>query len=181
MGANLSYLRHLLIAANQLPSKRLTLNAAVRLTDDFRRRGMKIVFTNGCFDLLHAGHVDYLLRARAAGDLLLVGINSDISVKGLKGPGRPLNHEEDRVAVLAALTCVDGVILFDAPDPLDLITAIKPDVLAKGADWPEDAIIGAEDVKQRGGQVLRLALKAGLSTSILIRRILDRYGNQDTI
>ena len=163
-----------------LYSKRLTLNDAVRLADAFRRRNQKIVFTNGCFDLLHAGHADYLHAARAAGDVLLVGINSDYSVRGLKGPGRPLNREEDRVAVLAALACVDGIIVFDAPNPIDLITAIKPDVLVKGADWIEAEIVGADEVKKRGGEVIRVALKPGLSTSILIRRILERYGNQGT-
>ncbi len=166
------------MVATQLSSKSLALDEAVRLSDTCRRRGQIVVFTNGCFDLLHAGHVDYLHAARTAGDVLLVGLNSDTSVRAIKGRGRPLNREEDRMAVLAALACVDAGILFDAPHPLDLITGIKPDVLVKGADWPESEIIGADEVKQRGGQVKRVALKSDLSTSILIRRILERYGNQ---
>jgi rfaE bifunctional protein nucleotidyltransferase chain/domain len=159
-------------------TKRLTPEAAARRAAACRERGETVVFTNGCFDLLHAGHVGYLRAARAAGDVLLVGLNSDTSVRSIKGPGRPLNREEDRLEVLAALACVDGVIVFEAPDPLDLITALAPDVLVKGADWPEAEIIGAAAVKQRGGRVVRVALHPALSTSILIRRILKRYGGQ---
>lgn len=164
-------------AASDL-SKRLTPAQAARLAAAHRRRGETVVFTNGCFDLLHAGHVHYLQMARAAGDVLFVGLNSDVSVRAIKDHGRPLNCEDDRVAVLSALSCVDGVILFDTASPLDLIKATVPDVLVKGADWPEAEIVGAEDVKTRGGRVLRVALKPGLSTSILIRRVLNRYGNQ---
>lgn len=164
------------MSANHLPSKRLTCEEAVRRADACRRQGQAVVFTNGCFDLLHAGHVGYLQAARTAGDVLFVGLNSDTSVRTIKGRGRPLNGEDDRVAVLSALACVDGIILFNAPDPLDLIVALKPDVLVKGADWPEAEIIGADNVKQRGGQVVRVALQSDLSTSILIQRILKLYG-----
>ncbi len=163
------------MAGVQLPTKRLALKEAALRADACRQRGQTVVFTNGCFDLLHAGHVGYLQAARAAGDVLFVGLNSDTSVRAIKGRGRPLNCENDRLAVLSALTCVDGIILFDAPNPLDLITAIRPDVLVKGADWSEAEIIGADEVRQRGGQVVRAALKPDLSTSILIRRVLKRY------
>jgi rfaE bifunctional protein nucleotidyltransferase chain/domain len=165
--------------AAPLPSKRLTCEEAVRRADACRRQGQTVVFTNGCFDLLHAGHVGYLQAARKAGDVLFIGLNSDTSVRTVKGSGRPLNCEDDRVAVLSALACVDGIILFNAPDPLDLIVAIKPDILVKGADWTEAEIIGAQEVKQRGGQVVRVALQPDVSTSILIRRILNRYGQEN--
>lgn len=159
-------------------NKHLTREEAVHRAAACRQRGESVVFTNGCFDLLHAGHVYYLRKARAAGDILLVGLNSDASVRAIKDHGRPLNGEDDRLAVLAALTCVDGIILFDAPDPLDLITALTPDVLVKGADWPEAQIIGADVVKARGGKVLRIEHQPALSTSILIRRVLDRYAKR---
>ncbi len=141
-----------------------------------RQRGQTVVFTNGCFDLLHAGHVRYLQAARAAGDVLLVGLNSDVSVRAIKDPGRPLNGQDHRAAVLAGLSCVDVITLFDEPDPLKLIETIAPDVLAKGADWPETAIVGADFVKSRGGRLLRVALEPELSTTTLIQRILKRYG-----
>ena len=132
-------------------SKCLTLAEAGQRAAACRQRGQAVVFTNGCFDLLHAGHVYDLQAARAAGDVLFVGLNSDVSVQAIKDPGRPLNSQDHRSAVLAGLACVDVIILFDEPDPLKLIEAIAPDVLAKGADWPETAIIGADVVKARGG------------------------------
>ncbi len=141
-----------------------------------RQRGQTVVFTNGCFDLLHAGHVHYLQAARAAGNVLFVGLNSDVSVRAIKDPGRPLNGQAHRAAVLAGLSCVDVIVLFDEHDPLKLIETIAPDVLAKGADWPETAIVGADFVKSRGGRVLRVGLAPELSTTTLIQRILKRYG-----
>ncbi len=164
------------MAALPEATKHRTREDAVQRATACRRRGETVVFTNGCFDILHAGHVHYLQTARAAGDVLLVGLNSDASVRAIKDHGRPLNRQEDRASVLAALTCVDAVILFDAPDPLDLITAIAPDVLIKGADWPEGEIVGADTVKARGGRVIRVDLLPERSTSNLIRRVLDRYG-----
>ena len=157
-------------------TKLLTLEEAVDRASDCRRQGRSVVFTNGCFDILHAGHVHYLQAARAAGDALFVGLNSDASVRTIKDTGRPLNHEADRASVLAALACVDVVTCFDAPDPLELITAIAPDVLVKGADWAEADIVGADRVKARGGRVLRIDWLPDRSTTMLIRRILDRYG-----
>jgi phosphoheptose isomerase len=131
-----------------------------------------LVFTNGCFDLLHPGHVDLLERARALGDRLVVGLNSDASVRAIRGPGRPLVPQEDRAAMLRALRCVDEVIIFDEPTPARLIEELQPDVLVKGGDWPVDQIVGADTVLRKGGRVLSLPLKPGYSTSALIERIL---------
>lgn len=130
-----------------------------------------VVFTNGCFDLLHPGHVDLLQRARAEGDRLVVGINSDASVAAIKGPDRPFVCEQDRAAMLRALRCVDEVILFDEPTPLSLIEAVCPDVLVKGGDWPIDQIVGAEFVRGRGGRVLSLPLLSGYSTTAIVESI----------
>jgi D-beta-D-heptose 7-phosphate kinase/D-beta-D-heptose 1-phosphate adenosyltransferase len=140
-----------------------------------RCAGRRVVFTNGCFDILHAGHVRYLQAARACGDCLVVGLNSDRSVAAIKGPRRPIVTQEQRAAVLAALACVDFVTLFDRPEPGDLIAAIRPEVLVKGADWEEIQIVGAAEVKAAGGEVVRIALEAGISTSAIIDRIVQRY------
>ena len=131
----------------------------------------KIVFTNGCFDLLHPGHVDLLTRARALGDVLVVGLNSDASVRGLKGPPRPVVPWGDRALVLAGLGCVDFVTGFDDPTPLALIEAILPQVLVKGGDWPVEAIVGRDAVEAAGGNVLSLPLLPGYSTTALIKLI----------
>ena len=135
-----------------------------------RQDGRRVVFTNGCFDLLHPGHVRYLAAARGAGDLLVVGINSDRSVRALKGPGRPVQTEEARAEVLAALASVDHVVVFDAPTPLALIESLAPDVLVKGADWAADEIVGGDLVRARGGKVVRVRLVAGESTTRLVKR-----------
>jgi D-beta-D-heptose 7-phosphate kinase/D-beta-D-heptose 1-phosphate adenosyltransferase len=129
------------------------------------------VFTNGCFDLLHPGHVRYLAAARALGDVLVVGLNSDASVRRLTGPGRPVLRLEERAEVLAGLAAVDHLVVFDDDTPRALVAALRPDVLVKGADWPEDDIVGREEVLARGGRVERIPLVPGLSTSELIRRI----------
>lgn len=144
-----------------------------------RRAGRVVVFTNGCFDLLHVGHVRYLTAARAQGDLLIVGLNSDRSVAGIKGPRRPLVPEQERAEVLAGLACVDFVVVFDDADPLALIRAIEPDVLVKGADWPEEGIVGADAVRAGGGRVARIPVVEGTSTSALIARIIERYGTDE--
>ncbi len=148
-----------------------TLDLAVAEIRARQRLGSRIAFTNGCFDLLHAGHVSYLEAARRTADLLVVGVNSDRSVQELKGPERPVNSEEHRMRVLAALGCVDMVILFDDPTPLRLITAIRPDVLVKGADWPEEQIVGAAEVRNGGGRVERIAFTHDCSTTSLIAKI----------
>ena len=135
-------------------------------------RGMKVVFTNGCFDIIHAGHVTYLSKARALGDCLVVGLNSDVSVKKLdKGPDRPINNERARAAVLGALACVDHVVLFDEDTPLNLIERLRPDVLVKGGDWAVEDIVGADTVKSSGGKVLTIPFKDGFSTTSLIEKI----------
>ena len=131
----------------------------------------RVVFTNGCFDLVHVGHVRLLRQARSRGDLLVVGLNSDSSVHLIKGEGRPLVPEAERAEVLAALECVDYVVLFDDPDPRRLVQAIRPQVLVKGADWGEGEIIGSDEVHSWGGEVHRVALVEGTSTSTLIEKI----------
>ena len=144
---------------------------ARRLVADLRARGQTIVFTNGVFDLLHVGHLRYLQHARGLGDALIVGLNSDRSVRTIKGPDRPITSEAERAEVLEALACVDGVVIFDEATPHDLITAIQPDILVKGADWAEDAIVGRDIVEARGGRVIRMAIEPGHSTSDIIDRI----------
>lgn len=132
------------------------------------------MFTNGCFDLVHAGHVTLLERARGLGDVLVVGLNSDRSVRALKGPGRPLVPERDRAVVLAALASVDYVTIFDEPTPQELIARLTPHVLVKGGDWRPGAIVGRDTVERHGGRVVRLPLLAGRSTSGLLRRLGSR-------
>ncbi len=141
-----------------------------------RVRGKKIVFTNGCFDILHVGHIRYLRKAKSLGDILIVGMNTDRSVKAIKGETRPIVPEKERAEVLSALEFVDYVILFDEPDPLDLIAGLKPDVLVKGADWSKDRIIGREVVENLGGRVARIPMVPGASTTGLIERIKKAYG-----
>lgn len=136
-----------------------------------RRQGSKIAFTNGCFDLLHAGHVSYLEKARSAGDCLVVGLNSDNSVQRLKGPTRPVNNQEHRARVLAALGCVDFVVLFEDDTPIEPITELLPDILVKGADWEEDQIVGAREVKAAGGRVERIDFTYQSSTTGVIEKI----------
>ncbi len=138
---------------------------------NIRRQGSRVAFTNGCFDLLHSGHVSYLEHARRTADFLIVGVNSDRSVRALKGAGRPVNSEQDRQRVLAALGCVDFVVLFDEDTPHRLITTLMPDVLVKGADWSEDEIVGATEVKAAGGRVVRVPFTHQCSTTALIEKI----------
>lgn len=139
--------------------------------DSLRKKGSRVVFTNGCFDLIHIGHVRLLHKAREKGDCLVVAVNSDSSVRQIKEPGRPVTPEDQRAEVVAAFGCVDWVTIFDEPDPLDLIRLLKPDVLVKGTDWSEEEIVGAPEVREAGGQVLRIQLEPGSSTSALIKKI----------
>jgi len=139
-----------------------------------RAAGKTIVFTNGVFDLLHPGHVRYLQHARALGDALIVGVNSDRSVRANKGPGRPVTVEAERVELLEALACVDAVVIFDQDTPHDIISAIQPDVLVKGADWAEDAIVGRDIVEARGGRVVRVPVEPGYSTTAILAKIRGR-------
>jgi rfaE bifunctional protein nucleotidyltransferase chain/domain len=136
-----------------------------------RPRSERIVFTNGCFDILHRGHVEYLAAARELGDLLIVGLNSDASVRRLKGPSRPVNPQADRALVLAGLAAVDAVTVFDDDTPLRLIEALLPDVLVKGGDYSRESIVGAEPVEAAGGRVVIVPLVAGRSTSGIIERV----------
>jgi D-beta-D-heptose 7-phosphate kinase/D-beta-D-heptose 1-phosphate adenosyltransferase len=148
-----------------------TQSDAVALVKDLREAGRKIVFTNGVFDLLHVGHLRYLQQARALGDVLIVGVNSDRSVRQIKGPSRPITAEAERAEILEALACVDGVVIFDEDTPHDLIAALQPDILVKGADWAEDAIVGRDVVEARGGRVVRIAIEPGHSTTKMVERI----------
>ena len=141
---------------------------------DLRSAGKRVVFTNGCFDILHIGHVRYLSAARNEGDLLVVGLNSDESVRMIKGERRPIVAQEQRLEIIASLQFVDYVTLFDEPDPLKLIQLLKPTILVKGADWSADEIIGADFVKANGGRVVRVSLFKDASTSRIIKKILDR-------
>src|SRR6185369_7454877 len=136
-----------------------------------RAAGARVVFTNGCFDLLHPGHVRYLAAARALGDALVVGMNDDASVARAKGPSRPILRLAERAEVLAALAAVDHLIVFDEDTPRALIAALRPDVLVKGADWAAEDIVGADEVRAAGGRVERITLVPGVSTTDLIRRI----------
>ncbi|RYZ90110.1 MAG: D-glycero-beta-D-manno-heptose 1-phosphate adenylyltransferase [Proteobacteria bacterium] len=136
----------------------------------FKSQNKKIVFTNGCFDLLHVGHVRYLQEARKLGDLLVVGVNSDASTKRLKGPTRPVQIENDRAEILAALGCVDFSVIFQEDTPLNLILAAQPDILVKGGDWKIEQIVGGAEVVKRGGQVLSLQFIDGKSTTKLIEK-----------
>jgi rfaE bifunctional protein nucleotidyltransferase chain/domain len=143
-----------------------------RMVNIWRLKDDRIVFTNGCFDILHRGHVHYLQEAAALGDRLIVGVNSDTSVmRQGKGPGRPINDQESRAMVLAALRCVDAVVIFEEDTPLELIGIVRPDVLVKGGDWKVEQIVGADIVRAQGGEVRSLGLVEGFSTTGLIGRI----------
>jgi D-glycero-beta-D-manno-heptose 1-phosphate adenylyltransferase len=151
----------------------LTLTELLTARAQLRQTGRRVVFTNGCFDLLHPGHVRYLQQARALGDALIVALNSDRSVRALKGPARPILKEDERAEVMAALACVDFVTIFDEPTPREIITALLPDILVKGGDWSIDTIVGREEVEAAGGQVMSLPFVDGVSTSDVISRILQ--------
>ena len=148
-----------------------------RETDQLKARGKRIVFTNGCFDLLHPGHTRYLWSARGLGDFLIVAVNSDRSVRAIKGEGRPVFGQKERAELLAALGCVDAVVIFDEEDPLRVIERLLPDVLVKGGDWKEDEIVGASVVKRAGGEVRRIPFVSGYSTTGLIEEIKKKPGS----
>ena len=152
-------------------SRAFTVESAVALADSLRRAGKTVVFTNGVFDLLHPGHVRYLKHARSLGDALIVGVNSDRSVRANKGPSRPITPEAERAELLAALACVAAVAIFDDDTPAEIIRKIQPDVLVKGADWAADAIVGRDTVEARGGKVVRVDIEPGWSTSAIIERV----------
>ncbi len=156
-------------------SKIKTVKELRPLLDILRSTGRKIVFTNGCFDLIHTGHTRYLAKARSFGDLLIVAVNSDASVRGIKGDKRPINAEAERMEALAALENVDYVVLFNEPDPHRIIAELQPDVLVKGGDWPIEKIIGRDIVEARGGKVVSVGYIEGASTTGIIEKILQIY------
>ena len=157
---------------NQLNNKIVLKENAFRIINGQRLKGRKIVFTNGCFDILHPGHVDYLTRAHDLGNYLVLGLNTDNSVKRLnKAPGRPVNNEITRARVLAALGCIDLIVLFDEDTPLELIADLQPDILVKGGDYKAENVIGADVVKAAGGEVVIIPLTEGFSTTKLIEKL----------
>lgn len=149
----------------------LEIGAAAAYAERLRAAGRRVVFTNGVFDLLHPGHVRYLDQARGLGDVLIVGVNSDRSVRAIKGQGRPITPEHERAEILAALMSVDASVIFDEDTPHEIIAAIQPDVLVKGADWAEDAIVGRDIVERRGGRVVRIPVQPGHSTTAIVQKI----------
>jgi D-glycero-beta-D-manno-heptose 1-phosphate adenylyltransferase len=158
-------------SGNSIASKILTLPDLEKKLTQLRLAGKTIVFTNGCFDILHAGHIASLTEAAEHGDVLIIGVNADASIKGLKGPNRPVNDENARALVLASLVMVDAVVLFSEPTPLELILAIKPDVLVKGGDYKIDDIAGAKEVVGWGGKVIINPIVEGFSTTSIINKI----------
>jgi len=149
----------------------LTVEEAILRFGREKRNGRRIVFTNGCFDLLHPGHIGSLELARVLGDALIVGLNSDASVRQLKGAGRPVLPERERAEILAALECVDAVVIFNEPTPREVIARLLPDVLVKGGDWPGDQIVGREEVEAVGGRVVSIPVVPGYSTTEILRKI----------
>jgi D-beta-D-heptose 7-phosphate kinase/D-beta-D-heptose 1-phosphate adenosyltransferase len=158
-----------------LKNKLKTLDELSNIISEIKADGRKVIFTNGCFDILHVGHVRYLQAARSLGDCLVIAINSDKSVRGLKGEKRPIVPQNERAELLAALECVDYLTIFEEPDPLNAIKSIKPSSLVKGGDWSEDQIIGGDFVKSIGGQVDRIPYIDGASTTNIIEEIIERY------
>ncbi|NIS59762.1 MAG: D-glycero-beta-D-manno-heptose 1-phosphate adenylyltransferase [Proteobacteria bacterium] len=146
------------------------------ILEGLKRRGKRIVFTNGCFDILHIGHIRCLEKAKKEGDILIVGLNSDRSIRSLKGPSRPFTPEAERAEVLSALACVDYVVIFDEPDPLELISSLKPNILVKGGDWTPETTIGREVVEGMGGKVVIIPQVRGFSTSAIVDRIAKKGG-----
>lgn len=149
----------------------LTLDEAILRFGPGKRNGRRVVFTNGCFDLLHPGHIGSLEQARALGDALVVGLNSDASVRQSKGAGRPVLPERERAEILAALECVDAVVIFDELTPREVIARLLPDILVKGGDWASDQIVGREEVEAAGGRVVSIPVVAGYSTTEILRKI----------
>ncbi len=146
-----------------------------KISIELKNEGKKIVFTNGCFDILHRGHVEYLLKAKQLGDVLIVGLNSDSSIKMIKGDKRPIIQQEDRAFILSNLSFVDYVVIFDEPTPYELISKIVPDVLVKGSDWSAENVVGKDIVESNGGKVVLIELVPGRSTTNVIKTIIERF------
>ena len=157
-------------------SKIVSLDDLLKKVDNHRKNGEKIVFTNGCFDILHVGQVRYLAAARKKGDILVVGLNSDSSTRKIKGEQRPIVQQDQRAEILASLCCVDYITIFNDLNPLSLIQSLRPEVLVKGDDWPEKEIIGADIVKADGGEVVRVSVVPNISTTLILKRIVDGSG-----
>jgi len=155
-----------------MPSKVISLKKIVKIRKELKKEGKKVVFTNGCFDILHKGHVHLLKRAKKLGDILIVGLNSDSSVKRIKGEKRPIFSVRDRAFVLSSIDVVDYIVIFNEDTPLKVIKAIEPDVLVKGADWDKNSIVGREIVESLGGKVVRIPLLKGFSTTSVIKKLL---------
>ena len=154
----------------------LSRSRAVELVAELRHSGKTVVFTNGVFDLLHPGHVRYLETARSLGDALIVGVNADASVRRNKGPSRPVTPEGERAEVLAALASVDAVVIFPEDTPAEIVRALQPDILVKGADWPADQIVGRDTVEARGGRVVLVPVEPGHSTTTIVERVRQAFG-----
>ena len=158
-----------------LKTKLKTLEIIKNELQPLQQQGKKIVFTNGCFDILHAGHVDIFQQARNLGDALVVAVNSDISIKKIKGEKRPVVPQAQRMQVLAALEAIDYVVIFDEENPLKIIKELQPDILVKGGDWPVETIVGREIVEKKGGKVLSIPLMEGISTTNIIEEVKKRF------
>jgi D-beta-D-heptose 7-phosphate kinase/D-beta-D-heptose 1-phosphate adenosyltransferase len=156
-----------------MPAKYKSVDELSSISAKARKAGRLVVFTNGCFDLVHRGHIHLLRQAKMLGDILIVGVNSDVSVKAIKGPQRPIMPETDRIELIAALEMVDYVVAYNEPDPYRVIVAIQPNVLVKGGDWSADKIVGADVVEQNGGRVAVIPYLPGFSTTQIIERIKD--------
>jgi D-beta-D-heptose 7-phosphate kinase/D-beta-D-heptose 1-phosphate adenosyltransferase len=168
-------LEHLELGHGRLSTKIVNIQELKNVVGMCRNREQKIVFTNGCFDLLHLGHIQYLQQAKELGDVLVLGLNSDSSVRKLKGPQRPLISEQQRAQILAALDCIDYITVFSELDPLNLIRAVEPDVLVKGGDYKPEEVVGREIVETSGGKVVIVPLIENLSTSAIVQNIIEKY------
>ncbi|MFN3135948.1 MAG: D-glycero-beta-D-manno-heptose 1-phosphate adenylyltransferase [Candidatus Kryptonium sp.] len=153
----------------------VSVDEIVEIVKSLKSEGKRVVFTNGCFDILHRGHVEYLAKAKGFGDVLIVGLNSDLSVKQIKGDGRPIVSQEDRAFILSNLVFVDYVVIFDEPTPYELISKIIPDVLVKGSDWSIEDVVGKDIVEANGGRVVLVELTPNRSTTNIIKTILERF------
>ncbi len=158
--------------------KIVSIDEIVEIRDKLKKEGKKIVFTNGCFDILHRGHVEYLAKAKGLGDVLIVGLNSDSSVRQIKGEGRPIVPQEDRAIILSSLHFVDYVVIFEEQTPYELISKIVPDVLVKGSDWSPENVVGKDIVEANGGEVVLIELTPNRSTTNIIKTVLERFCKQ---
>lgn len=174
-------LNELASEGNQKSGKIKTVEMLENILKEHRRRNDKVVFTNGCFDILHVGHIEYLKFARKQGDLLVVGLNTDSSIKKLKGPNRPIVSQDERAKMLAALEDVSYVVLFDELTPMSIITSLKPEILVKGEDWKDAGVVGQEFVESYGGKVVLAPLVEGISTTNIVSRIINKHTRDELL